>query len=141
MEFIKAKSNAELEVLFPIVQELREYLQFDEYMEIVRDAEKRDDYELIGVFEEKKCIGIIGTRILSDFVHGRHLYVDDLIVTKAHQSKGLGPKLLDLAKERAQNLNCKGLRLCTGVENKDGIRFYEREGWTARALAFKKQLH
>jgi hypothetical protein len=35
---------------------------------------------------------------------------------------------------------CDGLRLCTGIENESGKRFYEREGWTLKAVAFKKKI-
>jgi hypothetical protein len=44
--------------------------------------------------------------------------------------------LNDLAKE----LDCKGLRLCTGIENEQGKKFYERNGWSLRAVAYKKKL-
>lgn len=32
------------------------------------------------------------------------------------------------------------LWLCAVLENEGGLRFYEREGWTRRAYAFKKSL-
>jgi GNAT superfamily N-acetyltransferase len=61
-------------------------------------------------------------------------------VTASHRSQGLGAELLARAEKIARDLDCRGLRLCTGVENERGKAFYEREGWTARALAFKKPL-
>jgi len=36
----------------------------------------------------------MGYRLLHDFVHGRHLYIDDLVVTSRLRSSGLGAELL-----------------------------------------------
>lgn len=80
----------------------------------------------------------MGYRVLWDFVRGKHLYIDDLV--SKEKSKGHGKRLLDYAEEKARELNCSGgLRLCAVLENKDGIRFYEKNGWKARAYAFVKR--
>ncbi len=82
----------------------------------------------------------MGYRILFDFVHDKHLYIDDLVVASSLRSQGFGKQLLDFAEVEARRLGCRGLRLCTGVENEGGKRFYERSGWAPRALAYKKKL-
>ncbi len=82
----------------------------------------------------------MGFRTLFDFVHGKHLYVDDLVTAEKHRSKGIGATLLQWAETEATNTGCRGLRLCTGIQNDTAKRFYEREGWHLRAVAFKKQL-
>ncbi len=129
---------------FPVLRELRENLRLTEFVSIYREARRADGYTLLGVYEgvagAQKCVALMGYRILADFVHGRHLYVDDLVVTTRLRSSGLGAELLKRAEKIAAESDCRGLRLCTGVQNERGIKFYEREGWTARALAFKKTL-
>jgi ribosomal protein S18 acetylase RimI-like enzyme len=57
---------------------------------------------------------------------GKLIYLDDLIVKKAHRNKGVGRMLLDeviryAAKEKARVLKWQVLRW-----NKDAIRFYKR---------------
>jgi hypothetical protein len=42
--------------------------------------------------------------------------------------------------EQQSSKNYTGLRLSTGVDNKDGMRFYEREHWMLRAVVFKKKV-
>lgn len=43
-------------------------------------------------------------------------------------------------KELRANLNCKSLRLCTGIENDRGVKFYEKNNWVKRAYAFTKKI-
>ena len=61
----------------------------------------RDEYRLYGIFEDAQCRALIGIRRLVDFLHGPHLYIDDLVDDGAR-------------------------------------RFYDREGWKALAVAYKK---
>ena len=49
-------------------------------------------------------------------------------------------KIMKFAEDVAARSGCKSLRLCTGIENEDGIRFYDRNGWTKRAFAYAKRL-
>lgn len=130
----------ELKIGFSVLRELRTNLNWRKFLELLRAAERDSGYRLIGAFENGDCVGIIGYRILTDFVHGRHLYIDDLVVTAKKRSNGIGAEFLWHAESLAKNFDCRMLRLCAGVANKDGIRFYERGGWHLRAHAFKKYI-
>jgi GNAT superfamily N-acetyltransferase len=140
MELRKATSLAELEIVFPVMKELRPLLTFEKFIALTHEAAKRDDYEIISAFDNNQCVGAMGFRILFDFVHGKHVYIDDLVITERCRSQGIGAKLLRYAEGVAREKNCDGLRLCTGIENKDGERFYKREGWALRSVAYKKKL-
>lgn len=140
MELKVLEAPEALDEVFPVMRELRGNLSLEDYRHLYREARERDQYTIVGLFEGTACLALMGYRILYDFVHGKHLYVDDLVVTKAQRSNGLGARLLTHAEVEARRLGCRGLRLCTGVENEGGKRFYERHGWIARALAFKKRL-
>ena len=126
MNIKKCETDSDFEAVFPLIRELRPHLAFEEYLSLIMEARKRDDYEIVAILDESKYIAAMGFRILFDFVHGKHLYVDDLVVTESFRSKGLGAELLRYAERVAVEKGCKGLRLCTGVDNKDGRRFYER---------------
>ena len=90
--------------------------------------------------ENGEILAVMGYRFLSDFVRGKHIYIDDLVTAEKIRSKGLGAELLKFAEELAHTNGCKSLRLCTGVENERGVSFYERNGWVKRAFAFTKKL-
>jgi GNAT superfamily N-acetyltransferase len=131
----------EVRAVYPVMHELRTQLSEGDFIELFEAARRENGYRLLGAFSEAGvCVGLMGFRLLTDFVHGRHLYVDDLVTTEAERSRGLGSEFLKQAKRLAAENGCKGLRLCTGVENDRGKAFYQRQGWQARALAFKLRL-
>jgi ABC-type dipeptide/oligopeptide/nickel transport system permease subunit len=109
-------------------------------MEFIEAAQASNGYTLVGMFEGKTCLALIGFRYLIDLAHGKHLYVDDLVVTQSCRSKGFGATLLRYAEEEARRENCRGLRLCTGVGNEKAKRFYEQNGWHKRSVAYKKSV-
>lgn len=140
MQIREATTDAELENIFPILRELRSTPTFTELMDLTKKAMEHDDFRLVGAFSDGKCAGVMGYRVLYDYAHGKHLYVDDLVVTEAMRSKGVGKLLLEYAEKEAIRLECKGLRLCAGMDNKGSQKFYERSGWVAKSFAYKKSL-
>jgi ribosomal protein S18 acetylase RimI-like enzyme len=133
-------SAADLEKGYAILRELRTELSLEMFIEIYRAARAENGYRFELLEHDGKPVAVMGSRLLHDIVHGRHLYIDDLVVTASERSKGWGSTLLAHAEVQARERGCRGLRLCTGVENEGAIRFYEREGWKARAFAFKKSI-
>ena len=118
-----------------VMRELRPHVDREAFVARCREAARRDGYALYGAFDDGRLVGVMGLRELVDLVHGRHLYVDDLVVTAAVRSRGVGSRLLAHAEALARERGGLGLRLCTGIDHAPGRRFYEREGGTARAVA------
>jgi len=131
-------SSDELVQAYTLMRQLRNDINYEEFLTIYYQAGRMNEYTLTGAYLDDEFVGLMGCRILYDYVHGRHLYIDDLVVSAAHRSKGIGAKMLSRAEEDATRLNCNGVRLSTGVAREDGIRFYRREGWQLRAYTFKK---
>jgi GNAT superfamily N-acetyltransferase len=123
---------------FALLVELRPHLSFDTFVERCRAAQAADAYTLYGAYDEERLVGVMGIRTLTDLLHGRHLYIDDLVVAPAVRSQGVGRRLLQYAEHLAAEGGGVGLRLCTGIDYEPAKRFYVREGWSARAVAFKK---
>jgi len=134
-----AREPRDLERCYPVMKELRPHLGYEEYLAIYEQAHRADQYEIVAVEIEGEVVAVMGYRILSDFVRGRHLYVDDLVATAKARSQGLGAELLRFAEGVAKEQGCASLRLCTGIENERGTAFYEREGWKKRAFAYVKK--
>ena len=134
------KNKNDLERCYPVMKELRPHLSFEDYIAIYNDSHATDGYEIVALEDQGQILALMGYRFLSDFVRGKHVYIDDLVSTEKARSRGLGAELLNFAEEIAQNSRCKSLRLCTGIENERGIKFYERNGWTKRAYAYTKKL-
>lgn len=137
---IRLISENELASVFQLMRELRPHLTEKSFTEIYHAAQKADGYALYGYYQNSVCVGLMGVRYLHDYVHGFHLYIDDLVTSEKVRSQGVGSQLLKFAENLARESKCSGLRLCTGVDNKDGMRFYEREGWSQRAVVYKKKV-
>lgn len=136
----KVKTEVELKECYPVLKELRPHLSYEEYINIYNQAHSNEGYEIIAIRKKNQVVALMGYRILSDFVRGRHLYIDDLVSTENARSQGLGAKLLKYAEDLAPELGCRTLRLCTEIENERGIQFYEKNNWTKRAFAYTKKL-
>jgi GNAT superfamily N-acetyltransferase len=142
MKILTARNQNDLELFFPLLLELRPHLKIEEFFNIYKNSHEQNQFELVGFFsDDDKLIGLMGYRILYDFVRGRHLYIDDLVTSENKRSLGLGTQMLDYAETKARELLCTGgLRLCAGIDNIKVIKFYEKNGWKARAHAFIKKI-
>lgn len=139
IEIREVTSPEELEKIFQVIRQLREHLSFQDFTELYDEARRADQFTLVGAFLQDQCVGAMGYRTLFDFLHGKHLYIDDLVTSQAHRSHGIGAKLLKHAENQAAELQCQSLRLCTGIDLHPAQRFYEREGWQKRSVAYKKK--
>jgi len=137
---LRARDQKDLERIYPVMAELRTHLSLSDYLTIYKNAHFADGYEIVAIADDEEVYAVMGYRVLHDFVHGQHLYIDDLVTASAHRSKGLGARLLKHAESIAKESGCKSLRLCTGIENELGKKFYEDNGWHLRAVVFKKKL-
>lgn len=130
----------DLERAFPVMKELRPHLSFEDYKKIYAQSQESDGYQIVAVEIKNQIVALMGYRFLSDFVRGRHLYIDDLVSTENARSQGFGAELLKYAEHIARDSDCRVLRLCTGIENERGVQFYDRNGWTKRAFAYTKKI-
>jgi len=135
-----AKTRSDLEKCFPVIKQLRPHLSLADYLSIYDEAHHKNGYEIVAIEENQKIVAVMGYRILSDYVRGKHVYIDDLVSNELMRSKGLGAELLKYAESVARSMNCKSLRLCTGLENERAIQFYEKNNWKKSAFAYSKKL-
>jgi RimJ/RimL family protein N-acetyltransferase len=136
----KAQIPKDSEKILTLLKELRTELTLPHFIETYKQAHKNDDYQIVFLEEKNEVVALMGYRILYDFVHGKHLYIDDLVTKSDQRSKGYGAKLLTYAEELAAKLNSSGLRLCTGIENEQGKKFYQQNNWQLRAIVYKKKV-
>ncbi len=140
LKFTYVKTNKDLLRAHPVMKELRTNLEYDVFVDIYEKAHQASRYEMVAAEKDDQIVGLMGYRILHDYVHGKHVYIDDLVTTEAVRSQGVGAQLLKYAESIAEKNDCKNLRLCTGIENEQGKKFYERNGWNLRAVVYKKKM-
>ena len=138
--FKELRTPKELQLAFPILKELRPELDYKDFLRLYKAARASDRYTLVGAYFNDECVALMGYRVLNDFTHGQHLYVDDLVTTGQRRGQGFGEELIKYVEARASKLGCRKLRLCTGVKNEAAMRFYTRVGWEQRSVVYKKSL-
>lgn len=70
--------------------------------------------------------------------YGLRCWVEDLAVSPAHRSQGVGEALLDAAREWGGERGATHLELDSGVARADAHRFYQREGpdWESKQYSW-----
>lgn len=133
-------NEIDFERSFAVMRELRPHLSFSDFKKIYTKAHQADSYQIVAIEEQGQILALMGYRFLSDFVRGKHIYIDDLVTTQNARSQGLGAELLNYAEGIARQNGCRVLRLCAVLENEKAIQFYERNKWKKRAYALTKKL-
>ncbi|MBQ1433439.1 MAG: GNAT family N-acetyltransferase, partial [Ruminococcus sp.] len=63
--------------------------------------------------------------------------IHDMVVTKAYRSKGVGSRLMSAVKEYAKANGAEFLRTQVFPQNEDGMRFYEKNGFSLKMLTIE----
>ncbi len=88
---------------------------------------------------------VVGVCQLIEFRHlqehgGRCAELESVHVHPDHRSQGIGGLLVETAVERARADGCYRVQLTSNAARTDARRFYERHGFTASHVGFKRSL-
>jgi GNAT superfamily N-acetyltransferase len=78
--------------------------------------------------------------VQENLIHGRFVYIDDLVVVQSERRGRIGAEFLDAVAAEARTLGCRRMTLDTAIDNSLGQRFYFRNGMLATGLHFGKPL-
>ena len=130
------ETEAEVRACFALMRQLRPHLaSADELVERWR-LQQDEHYHLAALWQDGKPAALAGWRLQHNLVHGRFLYVDDLVTDETQRGSGHGAALIAWLKAKAAALGCARLTLDTPMNNYLGHRFYFRTGLLAMALRF-----
>jgi len=132
--------EAMLERCWRLMAELRPQLDNPRAFAAAWQRQRAEGYRLIALFDDEEPLALAGYRVQHNLMHGRFLYVDDLVTTATRRGEGLGEQLLAWLKDEARRLECGKLLLDTPLGNVLGHRFYYRHGLLAGALRFNLAL-
>lgn len=140
VELRHADSETEVAACFPVMVQLRPHLA-DAAELVMRVARQREaGYHLLAAWRDGAPVALAGYRFTENLIHGRFVYVDDLVTTEAVRGSGLGGRLLDAVAEEARRQGIERLVLDTALDNVLAHRFYYRQGLLARALRFSRPI-
>ena len=135
-----AETEAEIRACFPVMRQLRPRLQIPEdFLDIVM-LQRGQGYRLLALWDDGKPVALAGYRRLDNLIHGRFLYVDDLITDAEGRGQGHGERLLRALCELGRTEGCQRLVLDTALANALAQRFYFRSGLLAKGLHFCMEL-
>lgn len=133
-------TERELAACFPVMALLRPHLA-DAAEFVARVARQHQSgYRLLAAWRGGTPVSLVGYREEENLVHGRFVYVDDLVTAESERGAGIGARLLDAVAVEGRRLGCARLVLDTGLDNVLAHRFYYRYGLLARALRFSRPL-
>jgi len=128
-----------LAAVFPVMRELRDHLSERQFNDLYETGYP-NGYRVVGLFDGDECRACAGYRILTNFVSGRHIYVDDLVTAEKWRSHGYGRLLNKYLVELARNEGCSSVQLDSAVHRRKAHRFYFRERYTISAFHFVRAL-
>jgi ribosomal protein S18 acetylase RimI-like enzyme len=136
IDFHHAEAPPEIAACFAVMRELRPHLQNEaEFVERVQ-RQFAEGYRLLSARAKDRAIGLAGYRPQENLIHGRFIYVDDLVVAATARRVGVGALLLDAVAQECRRLAIATLVLDTAIDNSLAQRFYFRYGMLARGLRF-----
>jgi GNAT superfamily N-acetyltransferase len=134
----EARTDAEFEVCYPVLSQLRPHVPAEGVAALIRRLQE-GGYRMAYVVDNvgnDEVRGVAGFRYLDQLVHGKVIYVDDLVTAQGMRSRGYGETLLDWLYELAQSTGCQALELDSGTHRAEAHRFYFRERMTITSFHF-----
>jgi len=125
--------------VLPVLKELRPHLEATTFSAVYAEGHPQG-LRYLAAYEDDRCVGVAGWRLVANTACIRKLYVDDLVIMAAARSRGVGAALLAELEARARAAGCTALDLDSNVVRKDAHRFYRREGLDHTAHHFFRRL-
>lgn len=97
-------------------------------------------YRCAGLYSNNELVGICGIWIITKYYSGRHVEPDNVMILPEYRSQKLGTILMDWVHQYAQSQGCTGSELNCYLDNKQGHRFWEKQGFEKIAFRFQKTL-
>ncbi|MEM5438767.1 GNAT family N-acetyltransferase [Paraburkholderia diazotrophica] len=135
-----AETDADVMACFGVMQQLRPHLQSSEEFVARVALQRTQGYRLLAVWDGDKPVALAGYRRIDNLIHGRFIYIDDLITDAAERGRGHGERLLDELRTLGRADNSNRIVLDTALANALAQRFYFRFGLLARGLHFSMDL-
>lgn len=138
--FHHAETPADFAACFDVIRQLRPKLQSADDWHAQAEAMRPEGYRVLVCRDGERDAAVAGYRISTNLVHGRFLFVNDLVTLDSARGKGLGRLLLRELERIAEAEGCERLVLDTAMANLGARRFYTREGMEERIAGFIKPI-
>lgn len=118
-----AESDTDIERCFPVIVQFRELSSKKDLLKKVKQ-QQRLGYKIAFLEDKGEVKAVAGFRIVESLMHGKFLYLDDLITDEKERGKGYGDLMFNWVVKHAKSLSCQALHLDCRVHRFDTHRFY-----------------
>lgn len=143
MEFRNATME-EFDIAFNYIEKLWSFNTYDKDVikKVYEEVLANDNDFAFFLYEEGEVKGFCHGKYFNTFWQsGLTCYVSSIISNENERGKGYGVKLMDHAKELAEQRGCNALILDTGISREAAHRFYEIYGFKKIAYCYELQLN
>ncbi|MFV0566794.1 MAG: GNAT family N-acetyltransferase [Flavobacteriaceae bacterium] len=121
-------------------QQLNPKLTLNETKAFLRQMFKFDNYTCFGAFLNNKLVGISSAWATVRLYSGKQLEVDNVIIDKRFQSKGIGKMFFEFIELWAKENEFETIELNTYVQNSKSHKFYFNLGFSILGFHFYKRI-
>jgi ribosomal-protein-alanine N-acetyltransferase len=138
---VRRADESDIPVLSMLAEEfMPEEAPRERRIEILGNALKNPDYELLVAEVEGEIVGFVDQWIIHDFAHAAKLsYIQNLYTTPKHRRKGVGDRLLQEIIRSAENKGVLEIHVVTEFENRPAISLYRKHGLMKKSLQLEKE--
>lgn len=99
-----------------------------------------ENHTCFGCYFNDELVGVLSGWITVRLYSGKQLEIDNVIIDKSMQSKGLGKQILQWIEQWAKVRDCLSVELNTYVHNSRSHKFYFNQGYKILGYHFVKKL-
>jgi hypothetical protein len=121
---------------FPVMALLRPAIASAD--ELVRRVARQrgSGYRILAAWRHDMPVALAGYRVEENLIHGRFIYVADLVTVEGERHGEIGARLLTAVGRHGR----EQLAIGTALDNVLALRFYYRQGLVARGLRFMRTI-
>ena len=135
---IKLVKKENIYSIIPLLQLLNRDIS-EETLKSRLDEMLEEKYQCVGIYDDKKLIGICGIWILTKYYIGKHIEPDNVIILPKYQNKKIGKLLINWLENFAKESGCIASELNCYIENTQANKFWEREGYELIGFHYQKK--
>jgi len=142
MQIKEIQTREEIAETFAVLTQIYENLNRETYIEDILNMMQRG-YKMAAVFEDiafedGRCIGVIGIRIIRKLHYGKSVEIEDFMIDRKKRGIGVGKMLLRFAEWQAVNFGCKHIIGNLETKRQESQKIFAREKFLLDGFLFKK---
>jgi len=137
---IKVIDSKEILIILPLLSTLNTKTPLELLKKRTLEMVKLPNYECLGLYVDKKLIGIAGLWYSTRHYIGKTVEPDHVIIDEAYRGQNLGKQFFSWIDKHVQQKGCEAIELNAYASNPKSHKFYYNEGYNIYGFHFLKVL-